>query len=70
MLQCFPKFYINFLQIQNQKNSEGEQFVPRPVIHPEELGLKPVVCNTEVLEKCGSMIYEMYDADDKEKMVK
>ena len=62
-------FEAVFPKLQNQKNSGEEQFVERPIIHPDELGLKPITCKPEVLKKCGSMIYEIYDTDDKDTMV-
>ncbi len=55
--------------MQNQKNAEEEEFVPRPIIHPDTLGLKRIACNPEVLQRCGSMTFEIYDADNKENMV-
>ncbi len=56
-------------KLQNQKKNDKEKFVVRPVIHPDELGLKPITCKPEVLKKCGLMIYEIYDIDDKDTMV-
>lgn len=54
--------------MRNKNNSE-ESFEKRPILHPDQLGLKAICCDHQILERCGSLIYKIYDQNQPEVMV-
>ncbi len=53
-------YFIIFSKVRNRADSIAS-FEPRPILHPDELGLKPIICKDEVIDRCGSMLFKIYD---------
>lgn len=60
-------YYKYFVQKNLQFRSKAESaksFEMKPIIHPDELGLKPIICEDQIIENCGSMIFKIYDKQE------
>ena len=54
--------------MRNTRDS-ADSFEKRPILHPDELGLKAICCDDQIIQRCGSLLYQIYDQDHPETMV-
>ena len=59
----YKYFVQKNLQFRSKAQS-AKSFEMKPIIHPDELGLKPIICEDQIIENCGSMIFKIYDKQE------
>jgi hypothetical protein len=54
-------------KLRDHKQSKAKDV--KPIIHPDELNLRRISSDEEVINRCGMQLFEIYNEEDPEKMV-